>query len=202
MWPFLVGGGVGGLLAASIAQVFTTLLDRAAGSETWLKGPYGPPFFNVALFMGLLYGGIALGLSRRRRDAALGALGPSLGIAVPMTVLSRLFDLPNVRWGAQSLSLWIPVVVALYTVSIWGTIFALGRRLTARWTGGAAACAGAFLGFLLLSALTKLAPTLTAWRLNAYLPPPIVLLDGLLSGAGMALGVFFIRRRHAESLGA
>jgi hypothetical protein len=175
-------------LSAAVAQVFTTFVDRAAGSETWLKGPYGPPFFNAALFMGLLYGGIALGLSRRRRDAALGALGPSLGIALPMIALSRVkADLP-----------WIPVVVALYTAAVWGTIFALGRRMTRRWTGGAAACAGAFLGFLLLSAVIKAAPALTAWRLNAYLPPPVVLLDGLLSGAGMALGVLFIRRRHAD----
>ena len=198
MLELLFGGALGGALAAAVAQVFTTLLDRAAGSETWLKGPYGPPFFNVALFMGLLYGGIAVGLSRSRRDAALGALGPSLGIALPMIVMSRLFDLPNVRWGQQSISLWIPVVVALYTIAVWGTIFALGRRLTARWTGGAAACVGAFLGYLALAAITKIAPAVTGWKLNAYLPPPIVLLDGLLSGAGMALGVLFLRGRHAN----
>lgn len=189
MFELLTGGAVGGLLSAAIAHVFTTLLDRAVGSQMWLKGPYGPPFFNIALFMGLLYGGIALGLSRRRADVLIGALGPSLGIAVPMAVLTRL-----------SLALpWMQIVIAVFVAAVWGTIFALGRQLTNRWAGGIAACAGAFAGYLALQSLTMLAPGLSGWRLHGYLPSPVVLLDGTLTATGMGLAVFLIRRRYGET---
>jgi len=186
----LIGGGLGGALAAAAANILTTFIDRGAGSEAWLKGPYGPPFFNVALFMGLLYGGIALALTRRRQETAIGALGPFLGILLPMLILTR---------ATASLP-WVPVVIAVFVAAVWGTIFALGWRMAGRrWLGGVAAVAGAFLGYLLLQGLAKVFPVLSAWHPHSYLPTPAVMLDGALTGAGIGLGISLLRRSHASN---
>lgn len=186
----LIGGGLGGALAAAAANIITTLIDRGAGSEGWLKGPYGPPFFNVALFMGLLYAGIAWALTRRRAETTVGGLGPFLGILVPMLVLTR---------AAQGLP-WVPIVIAIFVAAVWGTIFALGWLMSdRRWLGGVAAVAGAFIGYLLLQGLAKIFPMLSAWHPHGYLPTPAVMLDGALTGAGIGLGVSLLRRSHASN---
>lgn len=186
----LIGGGVGGALAAAAANIITTFIDRGAGSETWLKGPYGPPFFNVALFMGLLYGGIAYALTRRRQETAIGGLGPFLGILVPMLVLTR---------ATPSLP-WVPVVITVFVASVWGTIFALGWTMSRRsWVGGLCAVAGAFGGYLLLQGLAKIFPVLAAAYPHGYLPAPGVMLDGALTGAGIGLGVCLLRSRRTNA---
>jgi hypothetical protein len=179
---------VGGLLSAAAAHVLTSLCDKAGHSGSWLQGRYGPPFFNVALFMGLLYGGIGFSLSKRKGDAAVGALGPFLGILLPLAVLERLRDLP-----------WVQVVVAVFVAAVWGTVAALGWRLGGGWKGAFGALAGAFCGYLVLTGVSYATPALMRWPvpLHAYLPTPAVLLDGLLTGAGIAAGALIFRRNHA-----
>lgn len=185
MFAALVGGGVGGLLSSATAHVITTLFDNAGRSESWLQGPYGPPFFNISLFMGVLYGGIARALSPRKSDVLVGALGPFLGIIAPMAVLERLRDLP-----------WLRVVEGVFVLATWGTMLALGWRLGRGWRGALGAAAGAFGGYLVLTGLTLAAPELAHWpaRMHSYLPAPTVLLDGALTGAGLGLGIFIFRR--------
>ena len=73
-------GGAGGLGGAVAAQIFVACAERFGGSASWLKGPHGPPFFNIALFMGVFYAGIALGLLRKPGALAWGFLGPFVGI--------------------------------------------------------------------------------------------------------------------------
>jgi hypothetical protein len=177
----IVGGGVGGFLSAAVAHVVTMLFDSAGKSADWLKGPYGPPFFNISLFMGILYGGIAFSLSRRPSDVLLGAFGPFLGISAPMTVLSRFKDLP-----------WVRTVEVVFVAATWGTMLALGWRLGRGWRGALGAGLGAFAGYRLLL-LVGPSPAVF-YRL---LPSPAVLLDGMFTGIGIGVGAYVLGRKHA-----
>lgn len=208
MTPFaaLLGGSAGGFGGSLAAHVIVTLADRLGNSSGWLKGPYGPPFFNVSLFMGIMYGGIALGLSKRLGVSLLGLFGPFLGIALPMTVLTR-----TARWGwgdegAVSSGAWYYAVIVVFVLAVWGTIFALGWRLGGerKWLGGIAAMAGAFGGYLLLSGLLRFAPGISGWFwAPGLLPQPTVLLDGLMTGCGMGMGLWLCHRRdHEKANGA
>lgn len=192
-----MGGGAGGLAGAALAHAAVTLVNRGFGGvEHWLKGPYGPPFFDIALYMGILYAGIALGLLRRPKDAALGFAGPFLGVAAPMGVLSR--TLPWAAEGSRS-NAWYIAVVAVFVAATWGTIAALGASAApkSRFWGAFGSATGAFFGYLALTALTWAAPALkaTVWSPLSLLPAPTALLDGLFSGAGMGLGISLSTRR-------
>ena len=193
MYEALLGGGVGGLVASALAHVVTTLFDGACKSGSWLQGRYGPPFFNISLFMGIMYGGIAFGLSKRRSDVAVGALGPFLGIALPLAALERMgiFD-------------WYHLVIGIFVAATWGTIIALGWRLGRGWRGALGAIIGAFAGYLILTGIGAASPRLMAWPipLYRYLPTPAVLLDGLLTGAGIGAGVFILRGKNGKRAGA
>lgn len=187
----IVAGALGGVAAAFLAQGADTVLLRAVG-ENWLKGPYGPHFMPVALYMGVLMGVIALALSRRLKPALVGFLGPLLGISVPMIVLTR-----TVTWGMTDAASaptfgWFYVVTLIYIASTWGTTAALGHFLSGRrWAGAAAAASGSLLGYFLLAALQKLAGSLVLgpWRATGWLPPPAQVLDGLFTGAGIGVGL-------------
>ncbi len=191
MFAAVITGGVGGLLAAGAAQLLTVFADRTGGSENWLKGPHGPPFFNVCLFMGIMYGGIAWALSRRRNETLIGSLGPLLGIALPLIALERWRELP-----------WEYVVITVFILAVWGTIVALGWRLGHGWRGAIGAVLGSFTGYLILQLIQYLSPAIAGWRLYGYLPPPIVLIDGLLTGAGIAVGIHLLGRNHGKIAGA
>lgn len=187
----VVAGALGGIVAAFLAQGADTVLLRAVG-ENWLKGPYGPHFMPVALYMGVLMGGIAFALSRRVKPALVGFLGPLLGIAVPMIVLTR-----TVTWGMGDAASsptygWMYAVTGIYLVATWCTTAALGAMLSSRrWAGAAAAAAGSLAGYFLLAALQKLAGNLVLgpWRATGWLPPPAQVLDGLFTGAGIGVGL-------------
>jgi hypothetical protein len=193
----ILSGALSGFGGAAAAHLLVTLANRAASANAWLKGPYGPPFFDISLFMGIMYGAIAWGLLRRRREVLVGLLGPFLGIAVPMMALTRLarwdgsLDAPDPRW--------VQAVVFVFIAAVWGTIFGLGFR-AGRWKGALAMVAGAFAGYLVLTALLYAAPGISqwAWRAGSLWPQPTVLLDGLLTGGGMGLGLIFAARRRHE----
>lgn len=171
--------------------MLTSLADHVGGSAGWLKGPYGPPFFNISLFMGVMYGAIAWALSRERATTLFGLLGPFLGIAAPMLVLTRI---------SQAIP-WLQIVVALFVGAVWATIFVIGWRAGRGWLGGVSCMLGALLGYGVLTAIQRLAPGLTAWpwRAGSYLPQPTVLLDGFLTGGGMGLGIWFARCKHENA---
>lgn len=202
MTPFtavLTGGGAG-LGGAALAHVATALADRA-GSATWLKGPYGPPFFNIALYTGLFYAAIGTAAGRRAKEALIGLLGPFLAIAVPMTVLTRVARL-GVFEKAPSLE-WQAIVAGVYLLAIWGTIAALGwSAARARpWQGAGAAVLASLLAYGLLTLLLRLVPSyaLTPWNPAGLVPSPVNLMDGILSGAALSLAAALIeRRQHAR----
>ena len=199
MTPFaaaLTGGGAG-LAGAVLAHVFTALFDRA-GSEAWLKGPYGPPFFNIAVYTGLFYAAIGAATGRRAKEALIGLLGPFLTIAVPMTALTRFARL-GVYETAPSLE-WKAVVSVVYLLAIWGTIAAIGASAAAksRVLGAGAAVVASLLGYAILDLFIRLAPSYakSPWNPAGLIPSPINLMDGMLSGAALTLAVVFVQRRN------
>lgn len=197
-----LAGGAGGLGGAALAHLAVTLANRLGQAELWLKGPYGPPFFNLALYMGMLCGGIGLSLSRRAparaAPALLGLLGPLLGIALPLALLTRF-----ARWGedpsAAPTWAWYYCVGGLYIAATWGTLLGLGALLcpARRWLGALGAAGGAFAGYLALTALLWAIPSYqqVLWAPQKFIPSPVALLDGFLTGAGMGLGIQAARRK-------
>lgn len=205
-FPGVLGGAAGGLAGAFLAQTLTALCNRHEGAEDWLKGPYGPPFFNIALFMGVFYGCIALGLAmaaakRRSLPVGLGLTGPFLGIALPLFVLTR-----TATWGAlpdaPPTSAWVYAVTIIYTVAVWSTVFALGWTLSdgSPWKGGVGSVLGAALGYGALVLVVRLSSGIGSGVYSplGFLPQPTVLLDGILGGAGMGLGISLGGRRNDE----
>ncbi len=185
------------MFGAALAHVLTALLDRA-GSELWLKGPYGPPFFNIAVYTGVFYGAIGAATRLRPREAAIGLLGPFLTIALPMTLLTRVARL-GVYETAPSIE-WKAVVAVVYLLAIWGTIAALGASAasTRRWQGAAAAVFASLLGYGVLDVFLRLAPSYarSPWNPAGLVPSPVNLMDGLLSGAALTLAVCLVERRN------
>ena len=157
LFAALLSGGAGGFAGGAAAHLVVTALNRFTDANQWLKGPYGPPFFNLALFMGIFYGAIGLALSRRLKTALAGFFGPLLAIALPMSVMTW-----TLRLGSRA---WVYAVGVIFIAAVWGTVFLLGwmsgkerKRLA-----GLGAMAGSFAGYLALSAALKLAPGLALW---------------------------------------
>jgi len=193
MEPFsaLVIGGSAGLGGAALAHLLTVLADRL-GAEGWLRGPYGPQFAPIALYTAIFYAAIGAAAGRRTGTALLGLLGPFLGISAPMTALTRYSGWGMSR-GLLGTPQWQIAVTVIYTVSIWGTIAALGAAAgrTARWRGALAAVAGSLAAYWILALILAAVPSYgkTPWNPISLIPSPVNLLDGLLSGAGLCLAL-------------
>ncbi len=185
-----VGGSIAGLVGAALAHLSSSAAGRL-GSEGWLRGPFGPPFFNIALYTGVFYAAIGLAASRRAFGAAVGFFGPFLTIVLPMFVLSRYGGWEVAH--ASEVSPWKTVTLAVYIVAIWGTIAALGA-LSARgrrWRGMLAAVLGSVAGYLAVVLAEKAAPGLLndPGDPRTFLPGIVNLLDGLFSGLGLCLAL-------------
>jgi hypothetical protein len=184
-----LGGGLAGLLGAALAHVLATLASRA-GSDLWLKGPYGPPFFTVALYTGVFYAPIGARAARRAATGAIGFFGTFLGILAPLYVLTRYggWDRPG-----SSSTAWPTIVVVVYALAVWGTISAIGAASsrTRPWRGALSAVLGSLAGYAALTAALKFSSALAAAPRNpaSLIPVPVNLLDGLLSGAGLCLAL-------------
>lgn len=193
MTPFsaVVSGGLAGLLGAALAHVLTTLADRL-GAEGWLRGPYGPQFFPIALYTSMFYAAIGAAAGRRAAAALAGLLGPLLGIAGTLTALTRYpgWGMPR---GLPGTPQWRLAVTVVYGVSIWGTIALLGvlAGRTARWRGALAAVVGSLSAYGALALILALAPSYgkSPWNPVSLIPSPVNLLDGLLSGVGLCLAM-------------
>ena len=193
MTPFsaVVAGGASGFAGAALAHVLTTFADRL-GAENWLRGPYGPQFVPIALYTGIFYAAIGAAAGRRPKIALLGFLGPLLGIGLTMTALTR-YSGGGMPQGLPATPQWQLAVISIYTLAIWGTIAALGAACSpaTRVRGALAAVGGSCAAYGLLAFLLWAMPSYAKARWNpvAYLPSPINLMDGLLSGAGLCLAL-------------
>ncbi|MDE2142748.1 MAG: hypothetical protein KGL74_06425 [Elusimicrobia bacterium] len=190
MTPFaaLAGGGLAGFAGGLLAHVITIFAVRH-GSESWLRGPYGPPFFNVALYTGIFYGVIGLAAGRKPLTGTTGFLGAFFAILSPLFVLTR-YGGWGMAAGEAITPAWQAAVVIVYACAIWGAIAAIGFSVRS-WRGGAAAVLGSLAGYavlkIFLAAFSSWAKT--PWDPTSYIPSPVNLLDGLLSGAGLCLGL-------------
>ncbi|MBI4376323.1 MAG: hypothetical protein HY549_07715 [Elusimicrobia bacterium] len=145
--------------------------------------------FGLSLSTGLLYGAIATGLSRRAGLGLVGFALPFFGIALPLGIASRF---ETVRFGPDQL------IAGAYIISIWASIFAVGALLPKPrlWRSGLGSIAGAFSAYLALSAILRLSGMAAwPWPMRSLWPPPVALLDGLMNGAGMGLGIWFSLRK-------
>jgi hypothetical protein len=188
-----LGGGLAGLIGAAAAHVLATLASRA-GSDSWLRGPYGPPFFTVALYTGVFYAPIgARAAKRAAAGAALGFLGAFLGILAPLYVLTRYGGWGMPRASAAGTHPWRIAIVVVYSLAIWSTIAAIGAASarTKPWRGALSAVLGSLAGYAVLAAALRLFSGLAAapWNPASLIPLPVNLLDGLLSGAGLCLAL-------------
>lgn len=201
--PFgaVVTGGAAGFFGAGLAHVLTALFDRA-GSEAWLKGPYGPAFFNIAVYTGVFYAAVGAGATRRLRETLIGFFGPFLTILLPMTLLTRVAKLGLFPDKAPSIE-WKLIVTVVYLSAIWGTIAALGASAVRRWPwlGAAAAVLASLLGYGVLQVFLNLAPSYASspWNPAGLVPSPVNLMDGILSGAFLALAVVLVGRRESHA---
>lgn len=193
MTPFaaIVGGGAAGFFGAVLAHVLSTFANRAGG-EDLLRGPYGPQFFILALYTAVFYGAIGAAAGRRVLTAAAGFAGPLIGIAAVMMGLTRYsgWGMPRGLGGTPQ---WQLAVAVIYVAAIWGTIAVLGAisAATSWWRGALAAVLGSLAGYGVLSFLLWAVPSYAnVRRLQiSFLPSPINLMDGLLSGAGLCLAL-------------
>lgn len=193
MTPFaaIVAGGAAGFFGAAAAHVMTNLADRAGG-EQWLRGPYGPQFFPIAFYTAVFYAAIGLAAGRRGATVLAGFFGPLVGIALTMAVLTRYggWGMPR---GLPGTAQWELAVKLVYGATIWGTIALIGALAsgTTRPRGAAAAVAGSFAAYAVLSAVLAAVPSYGQgkWNPQSLLPSPVNLMDGLLSGIGLCLAL-------------
>ncbi len=193
MTPFsaIVGGGAAGFFGAVLAHVLSTAADRA-GAEGFLRGPYGPQFFLIALYTAVFYAAIGAAAGRRAATALVGFLGPLIGIAAVMAALTRYpgWGMPRGLGGTPQ---WQLAVIVVYTAAAWATILTLGALSTGTswWRGALAAGLGSLSAYGVLSFFLWAVPSYTKvrWSPVSFLPSPVNLMDGLLSGAGLCLAL-------------
>ncbi|MFI5351153.1 MAG: hypothetical protein ACHQ2Z_16535 [Elusimicrobiota bacterium] len=182
-----------GLFGAALAHLLSIYLSRHGAAE-WLRGPFGPPFFTVALYTGVFYGAIGAAAGRRT-GAATGFLGGFLGLLVPLYVLTR--------YGGWSPQQWHYIMMGAYVVVIWGTIAGVGAAAAREnpRRGAAAAVLGSLAGYAVLSGCAALFHGFSGAPSNpeSFLPPRVNLIDGLLSGAGLCLALSLDRRRSRRT---
>lgn len=192
----LLRGAVGGFVGAMLGHILVTAVLKAGG-QNWLKGPYGPHFLDISLYLGFLYGSLGLALSLRPRPALWGFFGAFLGIALPMSLLTRLAHW-GMETGAPPTLAWYWAVIVCHSLGTWGTTLALGALLcpTRRWTGAAGAALGSLAGYGLLQLFLVLVPSYAQgrWDPKSFLPSPLDLLTGILIGAGIGAGIFLAGR--------
>ena len=193
MSPFaaVVGGGVAGFFGAALAHILSTVADRA-GAEGLLRGPYGPQFFLIALYTAVFYAAIGAAAGRRAATALAGLLGPLIGIGLVMAALTRYsgWGMPRGLGGTPQ---WHLAVGVIYTAAIWLTIAAIGAlsAATSWWRGALAAVLGSLSAYGVLTFLLWAVPSYAKvrWSPVSFLPSPVNLMDGLLSGAGLCLAL-------------
>lgn len=192
----LLRGAVGGFCGSMLGHILVTAVLKAGG-QNWLKGPYGPHFLDISLYLGLLYGSLGLALSLRPRPALWGFFGAFLGIALPMSLLTRLAHW-GMETGAPPTLAWYWAVIVCHTLGTWGTTLALGALLcpARRLAGAAGAALGSLAGYGLLQLFLVVVPSYAQgrWDPKSFLPSPLDLLTGILVGAGIGAGIFLAGR--------
>ena len=158
------------MLGAALAHVLSTLADRA-GAGSFLRGPYGPQFFLIALYTAVFYAAIGAAAGRRATTTLAGFLGPLLGIASVMAALTRYsgWGMPRGLGGTPQ---WQLAVVVIYTATIWCTIAIIGALSaeTSWWRGALAAVLGSVAAYGVLSFILWAVPSYAKGHAGARSP--------------------------------
>lgn len=189
----LLAGAVGGALGAAAGHLSVMLAYRWSAGESgmWLKGPHGPPFFDLTLSTAVFYAFLGASLYEGRgrlRGALVGGSAVFLSLALPMSVATRSF-----AWGegaAEPETLrWFYLILATCVLANLGSAALLGtfwrfpasRRRTLHGAASVPAAA------ILQSALNYVLPWLSE-RVIAlgYLAPRSAVFSGALWGLVIA----------------
>jgi hypothetical protein len=175
------------MLSAALAHGLSMALMIELSKRVGMS--FGWSAFGMALHSAVQYAGLAFALSRKAREAGLTALALYAALGIPSAVLALTSPAPT-------------AVLYIYLASTWGACALIGWRLSGlRWKGGLAALTGNAAGYGVHRAVLALAPSLTlaSNRPSIFLPPATLLLDGLLTGAGVGLGISLLRRHHEKA---
>jgi hypothetical protein len=197
----LLRGCIGGFAGALAGHILVTAAIKAGG-QNWLKGPYGPHFFDISLYLAVLYAAVGWALALRPAAALVGLLGAFLGIALPMAVLTRLAHW-GMDTGAPPTLAWYWAVVVAHSLGTWGTTLALGALLcpARRWLGALGAALGSLAGYGILQLFLFAVPSYAQgrWDPKSFLPSPLDLLTGILIGAGIGAGIFLAGKSSRQA---
>lgn len=191
--------GLAGLLGAAAGHWAVLAARRLTGdADIWLKGPHGPPFFELCLATGgyfaCLGAGLAAGGGWRGRAKAAAATGAAAfgALALPLAVGTRIF-----RWGEDSpepTRAWMVLVLVAYAAACAAGAYSAGcvaGEPGSRWRWGLRAMLGAFAAWVVdrwvlaavpFKALDPLAPP-------GLFPSPATFVTGLAWGLGVALAL-------------
>lgn len=185
-------GAACGLAGALLAHwAVLALRMQAENANLWLKGPHGPPFFELALSTGIYYACTGAGAGIKRLHGAAAGLGASfLAVALPMVLATQAL-----AWGEdpeepETLA-WFYLVLGCYALAnVLGSaaagFFSAEPRSRRAAAGAVLGCAGAGLLHILARVLFP-AESLVLPALS-LLPPKSALAVGALWGGMMSAG--------------
>ncbi len=187
--PLILGGALGAFLGTLLAHALVMAAQRTSPEAgLWLKGPYGPPFFNLWLASSVFYAGIGAGLFRgkeRLQGAGIGFGVPMFGILLPMILATRLFS-----WGegsSEPTMAWMYLILAVYTGSCASAVWLLGLLCRAGgrrfdWRTAFAGLVGMGAAYGVGRLMNGLFPPYASIDSAMLLPPASVTLDGIFTG--------------------
>lgn len=202
VWGLLIGA-FGGALGALLGHAAVVAIHRFyPDANLWLKGPHGPPFFDLGLSVALFYGGLGLVLQLHDRKMPVNAASISFVATTfvffgPLMLATRAFG-----WGedpnAPPTLAWFYLVLGAYSLanlSAAGTLGYFcaydhdGRR------GGLGAVLGVCLAYVIQMALRWLLPNLGVFpEVIGWLAPPSALYAGALWGGMIYAGILAARK--------
>ena len=186
-------GCAGGAFGALSGHLAVVLAHRWTGNaDIWIKGPHGPPFFDLALSTAFFYACLGGALFRSRLPAGTGI---GFGVAFATFVLPMMLATYLFSWGegpaAPQTWAWVYMVLGAYSAANLTTAAALGFWVIrpSAWRRAACAAGGAVAAYVFLFAAQKIFPSLGARvAVIGYLAPPFAVYSGAFWGAAISLG--------------
>ncbi|MFH2202428.1 MAG: hypothetical protein ABIJ96_04900 [Elusimicrobiota bacterium] len=186
-----IQGILGALAGALIGHGAVALSQILTARTASLRPPDAPTFFTLALYTACLYGGLGAGIFRgpeRLRGAVKGFGTAAVLIAAPLIPATYLL-----RTGGGGAANYAFVHLLVYMGASLATVWVLGagarnQGLLRGWKAGLGAVLGALAAQILSAVISAILPGLRVYPLGP-LPPPAMLIEAILCGALVALGI-------------